>query len=130
MGCVRVGKEHANECGMCDPTKCNNNNIFLTSSPTPVPTPQPTASPTKKPTASLTPVPTVSPTPKPTNFPTPVPTPRPSTPSEPSHCGCRECTNEVWDTYAGIYRCGDRIEWLQTSIGGSKTEGAACVQVG
>jgi len=133
QACILIGMEQANVCGMCDPTKCNNNNIILTSSPTPGPTRQPTASPTasptKNPTAPPTPVPTVSPTPKPTNFPTPAPTALP-TPSEPSHCGCKECTNEVWDTYAGEHKCGDRIGWAQTLIGGFLTEEQACILVG
>ena len=42
-------------------------------------------------------------------------------------CGCSTCTQQVWDTFAGDYTCGDRISWLQTAQGQSESQ--ACSQV-
>ena len=39
--------------------------------------------------------------------------------SDKSYCGCKLCTQEVWDTVAtdssGSFSCGDRIKWLQNT---------------
>lgn len=44
------------------------------------------------------------------------------------YCGCETCTEEVWNTRAqdssGNFRCGGRIEWVQTSK--EMTESEAC----
>ncbi len=44
-------------------------------------------------------------------------------------CGCENCTTDVLSTYAGQYTCGGRINWLQTSEGGSFPELAACRKI-
>ena len=43
-----------------------------------------------------------------------------------SPCGCSEC-KAVWNTLAGQFSCGDRIEWLKSSQGLSEED--ACVHV-
>ena len=47
-----------------------------------------------------------------------------------TYCGCRLCTQTVWDTIAtdagGSYSCGARISWLQTQ---GSSEAAACQKV-
>ena len=111
--------------------------------PTSLPTKRPSAYPTKKPTQKpterpSTPKPTLKPTlkpttkaPSPTLRPTNKPTEKPS--SVTSFCGCNSCTRQVWDAVAtdagGTYSCGARIQWLQTSNGGSMSEREACVRV-
>lgn len=69
----------------------------------------------------------------------PPPSP-PSVPSPPSdndsnsfHCGCRECTDDIYNTIAldyndaeSNYTCGQRIEWLANKIGSMER---ACKQV-
>merc|ERR1712157_221213 len=30
-------------------------------------------------------------------------------------CGCETCTEEVWNTFAGPYTCGDRIAFMRDS---------------
>jgi hypothetical protein len=45
--------------------------------------------------------------------PTPVP---PPTSIGPSTCGCSGCTDDVFNTNAGGYSCGDRINWLQRNM--------------
>jgi len=111
-----------------------------TRDPTSAPTPDPTSAPTPDPTPSPTPDPTPSPTHSPSNAPTPAPTTSPTkSPSEkpstsplespppPARCGCQSCTDEVWDTFAGAYQCGDRIEWMANPFGGGlSTEEEAC----
>ena len=61
------------------------------------------------------------------------PTPKPIAPQV-THCGCSACTDTVWNTPvtdgAGTHSCGSRITWLQSFEGGSKSESAACTQVG
>jgi hypothetical protein len=46
-----------------------------------------------------------------------------------SSCGCSTCTDDVLARMAGAYSCGDRINWLQTTQGGRKSELDACKQV-
>lgn len=52
-------------------------------------------------------------------------------PQLPTHCGCKSCTESVWNAIAtdadGSYSCGARIEWLQSVQGYS--EASACTQV-
>jgi hypothetical protein len=95
-----------------------------TSLPTGSPTVTPTASPTATPTGAPTVAPTKSPTPSPTGSPTPSPTIAPTssptispTKSSPGVflCGCDECTEDVWNTFADGYKCGDRISFLRDS---------------
>ena len=47
-----------------------------------------------------------------------------------TYCGCKLCTQTVWDTIAtdagGSYSCGSRITWLQTQ---GKSEADACQKV-
>jgi len=38
-----------------------------------------------------------------------------NSPKNPTYCGCGECTTEIWNTYAGDYTCGARIEWLHAT---------------
>ena len=51
----------------------------------------------------------------------------------PNYCGCAGCDQAIWDTPAtdigGTYTCGARIEWMQSSSGGSLSEYGACVLV-
>ena len=100
--CVKIGRdEFGGICGICDPTRCNNNGSPSTSSPTRKPTESPTPQPTPAPTLSV-----------------------------PSSCGCNQCTDEVLNTMAGDHTCGARISWLQSPGGGSMTEEEACVKIG
>ena len=52
-------------------------------------------------------------------------------PQLPTYCGCKSCTEAVWNTIvtdaAGSYSCGARIELLQSAEGYS--EASACTQV-
>jgi len=77
---------------------------------------------------STTPAPTKTPTLRPTRQPTSVPT----SPSR-FHCGCNECTDEVWDVVADGFTCGSRIQWLQSSessiFGGPFDEVTSCRKV-
>ena len=47
------------------------------------------------------------------------------------HCGCDSCSDDVWNSYAtdsdGTYTCGDRINWLQSTMG--YLEADACTKV-
>jgi len=53
------------------------------------------------------------------------------TPEIPPPCGCRTCTNEVWNTVANGHTCGARIDWLSNrDRPGFYTEEEACAQVG
>lgn len=42
------------------------------------------------------------------------------------HCGCLDCTPEIWNTDAFGHTCGARIIWKQTVEGGSLSEVEAC----
>ena len=42
------------------------------------------------------------------------------------HCGCVECTDEIWNHDAYGFTCGERIDYLQTPKGGNLNEAAAC----
>jgi len=61
----------------------------------------------------------------------PLPPPPPPPPST-GKCGCPEC-EDVWNTMAGDFSCGVRIEWLQsemsTIVGGPYEESVACSKV-
>mmetsp|Transcript_49092 Transcript_49092/g.90933 ORF Transcript_49092/g.90933 Transcript_49092/m.90933 type:complete len:579 (-) Transcript_49092:225-1961(-) len=129
--CVRLARDEFpgpdGPCGpACDPTKCND------SPPEPsthIPTDVPSGSPSSNPTTIPTSIPSHGPTASPTASPaSPVPTASPAV-SGPSSCSCASCTQEVLDTYAGEYTCGARINWLQTSEGGSYSEQGACSKV-
>jgi len=144
VACSMVAsEEYPIECGKCDPSKCNNNS---TESPTKTPTNSPTLQPTVSPTASPTNAPTVSPTNAPTNAPTETPTQSPTnvptkTPTraptssptsspvddEINVCGCPTCVDSIWNTFAGEFKCGSRIEHLQNSLG--FTERDACSRI-
>ncbi len=43
-------------------------------------------------------------------------------------CGCATCDATVLNTFAGDFSCGDRISYLQNSLGYSETD--ACAQIG
>ena len=95
-----------------------------TISPTISPTFSPTFSPTKSPTISPTISPTFSPTISPTRAPTPSPpTLGPTVTTEDQsvsndvnyYCGCDKCTEQVWNTNADGYNCGDRISFVRDS---------------
>jgi len=98
--------------GVCDAGVCKSK----TSPPT-------TASPqTSQPTASpLTLKPSTQ------RNPTRMPVVAPSKTEYP--CGCKDCTDNVLNTLAGDYKCGDRITWLQSPKGGSLSELDACTKV-
>mmetsp|Transcript_4561 Transcript_4561/g.6482 ORF Transcript_4561/g.6482 Transcript_4561/m.6482 type:complete len:563 (+) Transcript_4561:36-1724(+) len=66
---------------------------------------------------------TPSPTPPPSPSPTPLPT------SVVTRCGCSSCTTEVWNTLAGQYSCGDRIDYLISLPESYPTEEDACRRV-
>mmetsp|Transcript_17516 Transcript_17516/g.25563 ORF Transcript_17516/g.25563 Transcript_17516/m.25563 type:complete len:207 (+) Transcript_17516:1321-1941(+) len=100
---------------MCDPMRCA---LPTTQAPTKSPTLAPTFAPTKIPT----PAPTSSPTFAPTKSPTQAPT-------DSSPCGCAQCTDGILKTMAGGHTCGGRINWLQTTGGGSYSEEAACIKI-
>mmetsp|Transcript_43333 Transcript_43333/g.48510 ORF Transcript_43333/g.48510 Transcript_43333/m.48510 type:complete len:1556 (-) Transcript_43333:209-4876(-) len=55
-----------------------------------------------------TPAPTPAPFPDPTSAPTLTPTPAPV-----FQCGCDKCTEDVWKTFAGEFRCGERITFME-----------------
>jgi hypothetical protein len=113
--CIQIGRdEFSSQCSKCDPTTCNSGEFE-----------SPSLTPTYKPTVPST----ASPTYKPTKVPTSQPTMLPSS-VPPAPCGCDMCTEEVLNTMAGSYSCGDRINWLQSPGGGSKTEEDACIQIG
>ena len=57
----------------------------------------------------------------------PAPTPTPPTTSL-KHCGCQQCTDEVFNSMAGGFTCKARIEWLQSAKGYSEYD--ACKTVG
>lgn len=59
-----------------------------------------------------TPVPTPAPFPDPTSAPTLTPTLTP-TPAPVFQCGCDKCTEDVWKTFAGEFRCGERIIFME-----------------
>ena len=99
--CIMISRdEFGGVCGpMCDPTRCDKD-VIPTSSPSLGPTRVPTSSPSVTVSAS-----------------------------NPSPCGCDECTDAILNTKAGDYTCGARINWLQTVGGGSKSEEEACIQI-
>jgi len=45
----------------------------------------------------------------------------------PTYCGSSSCIQQVWDTLAGQYTCGERIKWLQ-SQGYSQSKSCTTVQ--
>merc|ERR1719310_912692 len=107
-------------------------NLPSTAIPTSEPTSEPTPNPTDLPTNSPS---TAMPTPLPTSKPTPNPTPIPSrSPTrEPTHCGCKTCTQEVWNAPAvnpsnpaENYSCGSRISWMASDGGGGLSLADAC----
>eukprot|EP00565_Helicotheca_tamesis_P008526 CAMPEP_0185725130 /NCGR_PEP_ID=MMETSP1171-20130828/1449_1 /TAXON_ID=374046 /ORGANISM="Helicotheca tamensis, Strain CCMP826" /LENGTH=572 /DNA_ID=CAMNT_0028393167 /DNA_START=91 /DNA_END=1809 /DNA_ORIENTATION=- len=46
-----------------------------------------------------------------------------------SYCGCDACTNKILSTRAGGVKCGDRIEFKESSEGGSLSRADACAFV-
>lgn len=127
--CRRVTDEFPSIC----PCYCEEETESPTVSPTVSPTKTPTESPTVPPTESPTATPTVSPTKTPTNVPSFPPT------ASTEHCGCDKCTDEVWNTNANGYTCGNRISFLRdadeatlVSVGitsGPFDEESACLRV-
>ena len=108
--CLRVAEtEFLHICGPCNPNTCNMQTTFP---PTKVPTKAPTMLPTT---------------------PAPMPT-APVAPQGPSPCGCNTCTQDILDGYVcdsdGCFSCGSRIDWLQSSDGGSNSEYNSCLRVG
>merc|ERR1719203_1923243 len=101
--------------------------------PTKTPTLSPSRDPSKRPTTIPTSQPSVHPSNRPTTpLPSKLPTSDP-TPSQTSYCGCSTCTGTVWNTpvtdFAGTFSCGQRIIFLQTPEGGSKSEYDSCKQI-
>lgn len=119
--CKQVASdEFPEECGRCDPSRYND----ATNNPTAQPTNPPTISPTMNPTVAPTPSPTASPTVSPTESPTDLPV---NEIDVDSPCGCSTCTSGILDTFAGEYKCGDRISYLQNSL--QYDVRAACSQI-
>lgn len=44
-------------------------------------------------------------------------------------CGCASCTSQVWETLAGAFSCGARVQYLMSSAGGGQSEANACAQI-
>jgi len=146
--CSKVASEFPDLC-LCDPTSCAETpapskppTFFQSKEPTTPPSSSPTLKPTPLPTIQPTNTPTRSPSRAPSNHPTnrgttSVPsklaTIKPSSQSV-SYCGCSTCTNTIWNNPvtdgAGTFTCGERITYLQTTEGGSKSEYDSCKQVG
>ena len=65
--------------------------------------------------------------------PTPAPVPAPTPPPTVNYCGCKTCTDQVWNRNADGFSCGDRIEWLQSpsavAVGGPFNEDEACGKI-
>jgi len=123
--CVRLAHDEFPDgpCGpACDPLMCN------PATPTATPTLIPSFSPSHIPTSAPTHKPTLNPTVSPTAFSSEKPTSQPN-PSSPSPCGCVSCTQDILNTLAGDYSCGDRISYLQSPEGGSLSENQACIKV-
>ena len=100
--------------GMCQQGVC------VQSSTTPLPTSPPVTAPSGQPV-----------TPNPSSSVTSNPSVRPT--SGPTYCGCKTCTQEVWNARAinpsnpaEDHSCGSRITWLTTSSGGSFSLADAC----
>merc|ERR1711933_642600 len=94
-GCyyLREGQDYPYD-GFCTYKTYEVNTIFSTESNGPVVTRPPTPAPVRI-------------TPSPVQLPAPTPTgPR---------CGCESCTEEVWDTSADGYTCGERISFVRDS---------------
>lgn len=101
VACSKVASEEfPNECGKCDPSRCNG-----------LPTAEPTRSPTETPTRA----------------PIKTPTETPVDSNNNEVCGCATCDDSVWNTFAGAYKCGDRIEYIKNSEG--LNERGACSKV-
>ena len=135
--CFKVAsEEYPDECGKCDPSRCNavattppsrNPTAAPTAEPTNLPTKSPTEAPTENPTPSPTAAPTTSPTLSPTKSPTVSPVDDNDNVDDNFVCGCSTCTDSVLNTFAGDYKCGDRMSYLQNSLGYSERD--ACAQV-
>jgi hypothetical protein len=52
------------------------------------------------------------------------PTSAPSVPAE--HCGCADCTEQIWNTLADEYTCGARINYVTGHTTSNPTEVDAC----
>jgi hypothetical protein len=108
--------------------------------PTPVSTEWPTPIPTKRPTLFPTESPTTPPTSPIASLPTEVPTglltsiPSKEAADDPDQtiaCGCQSCSERAWNTFAGQYTCGARIQWLSTAMARVyPTQADACRRVG
>ena len=117
--CIIVGEsEYPSQCGGCNPNACDQNSSTLT--PSASPTSQPSPSPTSQPS----PAPTSQPSPTPTNQPTPLPT---NASMVNTFCNCNTCTEDVWNSDADGFTCGNRIAWLRDTMG--RTEEQACSSV-
>jgi len=46
---------------------------------------------------------------------------------KPTECGCKTCVDSIWNTFAGEFKCGDRIQYLQNSLGYNERD--ACSRV-
>ncbi|CAJ1961311.1 unnamed protein product [Cylindrotheca closterium] len=64
--------------------------------------------------------------------PSPTTAPVSEPPTTPMRCGCRSCTDEIWNKPTGTssFSCGDRISFLMQASGGSLSEARACYQIG
>eukprot|EP00536_Pseudo-nitzschia_multiseries_P007855 jgi/Psemu1/196558/e_gw1.189.22.1 len=94
------------------------------------PTVEPTVSPTVSPTMTSTQatIPTMTITEAPSKFPTMRPTKAPvGNIDDELVCGCDTCNESVWNSYAGVYKCGSRIQWLVNYEGLSERD--ACSKV-
>ena len=57
-------------------------------------------------------------------------TPTPEADTGPRFCECFSCTPLIWESLAGQFSCGARIEFLQTVAGGTLSLEESCRQVG
>ena len=110
-GCYYLGNENDEYPydGFCT-YKVYNDDIILSPTPTPPAGSPVQRPPTPSPILPQNPVaaPTL-PTPSPVSVSTPTSNNDPTTAPR---CGCSKCSDDVWNTLAGDYSCGDRIRFL------------------
>ncbi|CAB9527636.1 expressed unknown protein [Seminavis robusta] len=95
----------------------------------PTSTPQVSSVTTPMPIPVTTPMPIEPVTQTPSTFPvsTPPTSIAPTNTNSAHYCGCPSCTSSVWNADADTFSCGERIEYIVYSLGGSWE--AACRQV-
>lgn len=128
-----AGEQFPRKCGPCNPETCQpadyeqDSSNGMTSEPSPsapLSTPEEPARSTPFTREVRRPSPVAQ-----SRAPTPTGTGA-DDPEEPLHCGCLECTEEIWNADANGYTCGNRIEYLLMDSESYPTEESACRQVG